>query len=504
MGYSVAIDGPAGAGKSTIAREIAKKMNFIYVDTGAMYRAMALYLLRNGIKPEEKEKIEEYCQRADISIAYEKGEQVVLLNGENVNPLIRTEEVGKMASATSGNGMVRKKLVALQQKLAASKEVIMDGRDIGTCVLPRANVKIYLTASSRVRAKRRFDELSARGIGCNMEEIEADIIERDKQDMGREISPLRQAEDAILVDTSEMTIEQVLDTLIGLIHKERRVVKAKSAGFCFGVKKAMETVYQQIEQAQDKPIYTFGPLIHNEEVVKELAEKGVRVIEGKENLEKLKEGTVIIRSHGVSKEIYRIIEKNRLSCVDATCPFVKRIHHIVEKESQQGKRIVIIGNDGHPEVEGIKGWCSSPATVLENTKEAENFTCKEGEKICIVSQTTFNYNKFKDLVEIFQKKGYDISVVNTICNATEERQTEAKEIAAKADAMIVIGGTHSSNTRKLYEICKNECENTHFIQTLDDLHLDLPKSVGLVGITAGASTPNNIIEEVQNYVRINF
>ncbi len=282
------------------------------------------------------------------------------------------------------------------------------------------------------------------------------------------------------------------------------LIKAKSAGFCFGVEKAMEAVYRQIEEKKDEPIYTFGPLIHNEEVVKELAAKGVKVIEGIDELKQVKAGTVIIRSHGVSKEIYGIIEQNGITCVDATCPYVKRIHRIVEKESAQGKQVIIIGNDGHPEVEGIKGWCSRPAVVLEKTEEALDFTCAEEEKICIVSQTTFNYNKFKDLVEIFKKKGYDISVVNTICNATEERQTEAKELAARADAMIVIGGTHSSNTRKLYEICKNECENTHFIQTLDDLHLDLPKSVGLVGITAGASTPNNIIEEVQNYVRINF
>ena len=282
------------------------------------------------------------------------------------------------------------------------------------------------------------------------------------------------------------------------------VIKAKSAGFCFGVKKAMETVYQQIEANTGKPIYTFGPLIHNEEVVKELKRKGVEVVNSVEELKSLKEGIVIIRSHGVSKDIYKIMEDNGITCVDATCPFVKRIHKIVEKESAAGKKIIIIGNDGHPEVEGIKGWSSTPAIVVEKEEEAREFSCKTEEKICIVSQTTFNYNKFQELVEIFEKKGYDISVVNTICNATEERQTEAKQIAAKADVMIVIGGTHSSNTRKLYEICKNECENTHFIQTLDDLNLELPKSVRLVGITAGASTPNNIIEEVQNYVRINF
>ena len=282
------------------------------------------------------------------------------------------------------------------------------------------------------------------------------------------------------------------------------VIKAKSAGFCFGVKKAMETVYQQIEANADKPIYTFGPLIHNEEVVKELKSKGVEVVDTVEELKALKNGIVIIRSHGVSKDIYKIMEDNGIECVDATCPFVKRIHKIVDKESALGKKIIIIGNDGHPEVEGIKGWSNTPAIVVEKEEEAMEFSCKLDEKICIVSQTTFNYNKFKELVEIFEKKGYDISVVNTICNATEERQTEAKKIAAEADVMIVIGGTHSSNTRKLYEICKNECENTHFIQTLDDLNLELPKSVRLVGITAGASTPNNIIEEVQNYVRINF
>ncbi|MBQ6887565.1 MAG: 4-hydroxy-3-methylbut-2-enyl diphosphate reductase [Lachnospiraceae bacterium] len=277
---------------------------------------------------------------------------------------------------------------------------------------------------------------------------------------------------------------------------------AKSAGFCFGVKRAVQTVYEEVEKGGK--IYTYGPIIHNEEVVKDLEKKGVSVIETADDLAKIKEGTVIIRSHGVPKEIYQIIEKQGLACVDATCPFVKRIHTIVEKESGQGSKIVIIGNENHPEVEGIKGWSQTPAVVIESEEEAEKFKAENDEKICMVAQTTFNYNKFKELVEIFQKKGYNVSVVNTICNATEERQTEAKEIAALVDVMIVIGGKHSSNTRKLYEICSKECEHTYFIQTLDDLHLELPKAVRLIGITAGASTPNNIIEEVQNYVRINF
>ena len=280
------------------------------------------------------------------------------------------------------------------------------------------------------------------------------------------------------------------------------VLLAKSAGFCFGVKRAVEKVYEQIQKEQK--IYTYGPIIHNEEVVKDLEKHGVQVIEGEDALKELKEGAVVIRSHGVPKRIYELIEKNGLDCIDATCPFVKRIHNIVEKESSEGKKIVIIGNPGHPEVEGIMGWSQTPAEVIESRQEAESLVVDEQAPLCVVSQTTFNYNKFQELVEIFRKRGYNVNVVNTICNATEERQKEAGEIAAKVDAMIVIGGRHSSNTQKLYEICREKCAATFFIQTLDDLHLELPKTAALVGITAGASTPNNIIEEVQNYVRINF
>ncbi|MGN0245779.1 MAG: (d)CMP kinase [Lachnospiraceae bacterium] len=219
MSYSVAIDGPAGAGKSTIAKMVAKRLGFIYVDTGAMYRAMALHILRKGIPATDSAAISAACEDADITIQYQNGEQVVLLNGENVNGLIRTEEVGNMASSSSTNGDVRKKLVSLQQKLAKTAEVIMDGRDIGTVVLPDADVKIYLTAGSDVRAKRRYDELTAKGISCDLQKIEKDIIERDERDMNREISPLRQADDAVLVDSSYMTIEEVAEKIISLINK---------------------------------------------------------------------------------------------------------------------------------------------------------------------------------------------------------------------------------------------------------------------------------------------
>ena len=214
MSRNIAIDGPAGAGKSTIAKIVAKNLGYIYVDTGAMYRAMAYYLLQKQVPVDDADAMAKACQDADISIEYQNSEQVVLLNGENVNAYLRTEEVGNMASVSSTNGDVRKKLVELQQKLAKTTNVVMDGRDIGTCVLPEAEVKIYLTASSAVRAKRRYDELIAKGQSADLDKIEADIIERDNRDMTREISPLKQADDAILVDSSYMTIQEVADKIM--------------------------------------------------------------------------------------------------------------------------------------------------------------------------------------------------------------------------------------------------------------------------------------------------
>lgn len=297
---------------------------------------------------------------------------------------------------------------------------------------------------------------------------------------------------------------------------------AKTAGFCFGVKRAVDAVYEQAEKRRKRlkageahvpQIYTFGPIIHNEEVVKDLEKKGVGVLHTEEDLDRLDDGIVIIRSHGVGKQIYDKLEEKGIPYVDTTCPFVKKIHNIVQKESDNGKYIIIIGNKEHPEVKGIKGWAKDRVSVIESEEEARAFTlenslseAENGNKICIVSQTTFNYNKFKYLVEILLKTRYDISVLNTICNATKERQTEASRIAAEVDAMIVIGDKHSSNTQKLFEICEKACKNTYYIQTLDDLNMNQLqlKSVEAVGITAGASTPNNIIEEVQNNVRLNF
>ena len=281
------------------------------------------------------------------------------------------------------------------------------------------------------------------------------------------------------------------------------VIVAKTAGFCFGVKRAVEKVYEQIGKT-DKPIYTYGPIIHNEEVVRDLHEKGVDVIDTMEDLAALHDAVVVIRSHGVGKDVYDLLHTNGVEVVDATCPYVKKIHKIVSEQSSAGKQVIIVGNETHPEVQGIKGWGNDDTKVIESFEDFENLNLSKEKQICIVAQTTFNYNKFQELVEKISRKSYDINVLNTICNATQERQVEAKKIASQVDVMIVIGGKHSSNTQKLYEICQKECNKTYYIQTLDDLNPECISSACNVGITAGASTPNNIIEEVHTNVRIKF
>lgn len=305
-----------------------------------------------------------------------------------------------------------------------------------------------------------------------------------------------------------------------------KIELAQSAGFCFGVRRAVDRVYELADGA-DGNVYTLGPIIHNEQVVGDLEDKGVRVVGHAGEIEDPGRATLVIRSHGVSRDTVRELEGKGIRFEDATCPFVKKIHDTVSHYSQKGYHIVIIGSAAHPEVQGILGWTGGRGVVVETPAEAEAFSLGEkdsdsdevspeekiskrgknptkgwnphmgnGQKICIVAQTTFNYKKFKDLVEIIEKKGYDIYVVNTICNATSTRQKEAEGLAARSDAMIVIGGRHSSNSRKLYEICKNQCANTFFIQTADDLRSISLGSFASLGITAGASTPNTIIQEV--------
>lgn len=276
------------------------------------------------------------------------------------------------------------------------------------------------------------------------------------------------------------------------------IILAKTAGFCFGVKRAVDMVY---DNANNKNVYTYGPIIHNEQVVMDLEKKGVKMLSDRDAIKNAPKGTVIIRAHGILQEDYDYIRACGHEIVDATCPFVLKIHKIVKEAAEDNKYVVIVGDENHPEVQGIRSCAGDKNIVIDSVEDAKMFlkTYNDlGNDLVIVSQTTFNYNKFQDIVEIFRKKVYHKSnVLNTICNATEERQKEAAEIASIVDAMIVVGGRNSSNTQKLFEICSKICKNTFFIETANDMDFSLLDGMNKVGITAGASTPNIIIEEVQ-------
>lgn len=283
----------------------------------------------------------------------------------------------------------------------------------------------------------------------------------------------------------------------------KEIKVAKTAGFCFGVKKAVNMVYEEALKNKTK-VYTYGPIIHNEVVVKDLENKGVSVIHEEDDISTLEKGTIIIRSHGIGRQVQEKLEKAGMEIIDATCPFVKKIHRIVQEECEKSRKVVIIGNPTHPEVEGIRGWGDEETVAVKDYESFAELNIPKGRKISVVAQTTYNFNNFEKIIDKIKFIGYDIRCFNTICNATQERQVEAEEIASEVDAMIVVGGKNSSNTAKLVEICNKSCRNTIFIQTLDDLDTKKLVSVRSVGITAGASTPKHIIEEVQNNVRSQF
>ncbi len=286
--------------------------------------------------------------------------------------------------------------------------------------------------------------------------------------------------------------------------KPSGVTVAKSAGFCPGVKRAVQLVYDAASD-ENKTVYTLGPIIHNETVVADLEKKGVKILEeedlkgGGEHLPE-KGSTVVIRSHGISKAVLEELEKKGYEVTDATCPFVAKIHRIAEEAGREGKILVIVGDPDHPEVKGIRGWTEGESYCVMTKDDAAKLSVSEEKELIVVAQTTFHYHKFQEIVEIIQSLGYHISVKNTICNATWQRQTEAMDLAGKSDVMLVIGGSHSSNTRKLYDICLDQCENTYYLRTIDDLATVNIPSGSYVGITAGASTPNQIIQEVSLHV----
>lgn len=277
------------------------------------------------------------------------------------------------------------------------------------------------------------------------------------------------------------------------------IILAENAGFCFGVQRAIDEVERCLEEGGR--LFTYGPIIHNTGVVEDLKARGVGIVDDASDLKAEEGSTVVIRSHGVPRSVIETLEGRGVKIADATCPFVKRIHGIVEEASAEGRTVIVIGSAHHPEVEGITGWADGEVCVVETAEEANRLSFSPGTEATVVVQTTFNANKYKEIVEILSQKGYNINVANTICSATKLRQTEARQIAERCDAVLVIGDEGSSNTRKLYEICARQCARTYLIATAGDLKPHMLDGVTRLGITAGASAPKNIIEEVQTHVR---
>lgn len=276
------------------------------------------------------------------------------------------------------------------------------------------------------------------------------------------------------------------------------IILAKTAGFCFGVDRALKKVYDNLG---DDSIYTYGPIIHNNYVVDELASKGVKVIHDLDELSSLKKGKIVIRSHGISEAEELKMRASGFEVIEATCPYVKRIHHKVQDASKLGSHIIIIGNKEHPEVKGIHGWSCTPVLIVETEDEAENLQLEENITYEVVTQTTFNIQLYEAIVKKLQKPNIRVIIDETICYSTKERQEEALEIAKKADLMIVVGSKHSSNTKKLYDICQRQCENTYHVESIEEFELNVLSGNAIIGITAGASTPKKLIEEVISYVR---
>lgn len=276
------------------------------------------------------------------------------------------------------------------------------------------------------------------------------------------------------------------------------IILAKTAGFCFGVDKAIKKVNESLEKT---PLYTYGPIIHNHQVVEDFENKGVKVINDLSELEQLEKGTIIIRSHGVGRKEIEAMKYYNFDIIDSTCPYVKRIHDIVLAASSSGQHIIIIGSKDHPEVIGIKGWSETPTIIIEEIEQIKQLHLNQEITYCLVAQTTFNFSKYKEIVNKLQNSKIRVMIYETICKATEERQKEAFELSKKATKMVVIGDKHSSNTQKLFHICKSHCEATFHIESIEDLVLNVFDDNDIIGITAGASTPKNIIEEVILNVR---
>lgn len=492
----VAIDGPAASGKSTTAMLLAKKLGFMYLDTGAMYRACALQALREGIQLQDSDAINDLMNRIQLSVKQSCDNNLIFLADEDVSSAIRSPEISALASAISALPEVRHKMVNLQRKLGSEGGVVLDGRDIGTVVFPDAECKFFMVADLLERAKRRFLELQAKGCETPLEKVMADLEERDKADSSRAMAPLKPAPDAVLIDTSSLSINAQVELLhqviVNIAGYPANIRLAKYSGYCFGVRRAIQLAMGAATEG--KEVVCYGELIHNPTVGKQLSEKGIKVVT---DIDLIVNSIVIIRSHGITASDYNKLIANGNEIIDTTCPYVKRTHELLRCAVAEGYPVVVLGDSKHPEVIGMLSYGDEKTQVVA---PGEEIVPVAGNRLCVISQTTQQVQNLVSLVSSVLPRYNELKVYNTICLATSQRQCAASELAKNSDLMIVIGGYNSSNTRALASLCENICLTHHIESDLELEGIDF-SGYGRIGLSAGASTPEEVIIKVYNKIK---
>lgn len=502
MKISIAIDGPASSGKSSIANCISERFNFEYINTGLLYRLVTYVSLNENIDfDKDEDLLIEKLKKSKIEIHSD----YVIFNGKILNLELRSQEIDSNVSFVAKKIKVRNLVNEILRNIVFEKSVIMDGRDIGTEVLKDADLKFFITADNEVRAKRRYDELVRNGLDVEYDKVLNEIEKRDNIDYNRSESPLKKANDAKIIDTSDMSFSESVDEVSKVIveymipkMKLKRVRVAENNGFCHGVLRAVNELDKVVESEKCKNVSTLGEIIHNKEVIRYFSKKNVNIVQ-KDDLDKLKfdEDILVVRAHGIPRDIENVLIDKNVEYVDATCGKVKLIHKKVKDYYEQGYDIVIVGNKNHPEIMGANSYCDYNAKFFFGDKLEGEIS---SDKVCVLSQTTEKYENFEKAIDLVSQKCKDVVSLNTICDATYLRQRDATELAKNVDYMIIVGDKLSSNSNKLYEVSKKYCEKSIIIERASDLDKEILKDISIngydVGITSGASTPDWIMKEV--------
>ncbi|MCL4558897.1 MAG: 4-hydroxy-3-methylbut-2-enyl diphosphate reductase [Deltaproteobacteria bacterium] len=495
----IAVDGPSGSGKSTVSAALARSLGYDYINSGSLYRAFALKAMDHNISIHDERALIELVRGTVFGTRKDGSTVGLLMDGVDVDAEISRMDVAQASSIISVFRGVREAVNGILHGMVNGSTVV-EGRDIGTVVFPSADIKFFVTASPEARAQRRYEELKKNGVVTTYEEVLSELRQRDMRDEQRDISPLRPAADAFVVDTTNVSINEVTAHLynetrarlsqryIGTVNGVKFYTTV-SAGFCFGVRRAVDIAIKTAKR--QKALYTLGPLIHNPQEVRRLEEIGVKAVE---DINDISSGTLVYRSHGVTIEEADTARAKGFDIIDATCPFVTRSQRLVKALTRKGFHVVIVGDEGHPEVKGLLSYAlPHRVTVVRAAEDLPKFW--NIKKLAVLAQTTQSMENFKKVIAVLADSAYELAVYNTICDATKIRQEESALLARMVDVVLVVGGFNSSNTNKLANICKAINPKTYHIEHQDQITQEMLMDAKKVGITAGASTPIWLIKE---------